>query len=294
MVAHASPARRAAAMFRPCLRQYCRLWFYFLATGHDQNGNAPERGKSRRDFGAPVCLCCGFHLVVGPLFGPHRETETSRVCPDVLRRDLFRLERGAWAARRGCTRLALPNRSMRLWLASGILDAADGIVHRTLAGRIRRADQFGREPRRVHRTSSHRIFVDYGLSTSSGFSSFAVLLRSRRLNGLRPPKAAAKVVIPQCRILKGNRQSSPAHVNQVNLASHWDLKASAITIASATLALAFVSIAALGQQPDSTASNRGQKLFVAKCSFCHGEDARGRSGPDLIRSPTVLDDKKGI
>jgi len=78
------------------------------------------------------------------------------------------------------------------------------------------------------------------------------------------------------------------------LASHWDLKASAITIASATLALAFVSIAALGQQPDSTASNRGQKLFVAKCSFCHGEDARGRSGPDLIRSPTVLDDKKGI
>ncbi|MGH9613522.1 MAG: c-type cytochrome [Bryobacteraceae bacterium] len=64
-------------------------------------------------------------------------------------------------------------------------------------------------------------------------------------------------------------------------------------IASAASALLFVSIAAMGQQQDSEAVNRGQKLFAAKCSFCHGEDARGRSGPDLIRSPTVLDDEKG-
>jgi cytochrome c oxidase cbb3-type subunit 3 len=38
---------------------------------------------------------------------------------------------------------------------------------------------------------------------------------------------------------------------------------------------------------------RGQKLFVATCGFCHGEDARGRSGPDLVRSTIVLRDVKG-
>ncbi len=48
-----------------------------------------------------------------------------------------------------------------------------------------------------------------------------------------------------------------------------------------------------GGVQDPAAVQRGRKLFVATCGFCHGEDARGRSGPDLVRSTLVLHDSKG-
>lgn len=48
-----------------------------------------------------------------------------------------------------------------------------------------------------------------------------------------------------------------------------------------------------GGQQDPAAVARGKKLFAPMCSFCHGEDARGRSGPDLVRSSVILDDVKG-
>ena len=39
---------------------------------------------------------------------------------------------------------------------------------------------------------------------------------------------------------------------------------------------------------------RGQRLHVAECGFCHGPTARGGStGPDLTRSVLVLDDDNG-
>lgn len=42
------------------------------------------------------------------------------------------------------------------------------------------------------------------------------------------------------------------------------------------------------------AIERGQKQFVATCAFCHGSNAKGgESGPDLLRSPLVLDDDHG-
>lgn len=44
---------------------------------------------------------------------------------------------------------------------------------------------------------------------------------------------------------------------------------------------------------DPAAVERGSKLFAATCGFCHGADARGRSGPDLVRSSVVLHDIKG-
>ncbi len=44
---------------------------------------------------------------------------------------------------------------------------------------------------------------------------------------------------------------------------------------------------------DPAAVERGQKSFEAACAFCHGADARGRSGPDLVRSSIVLRDVKG-
>ncbi len=47
--------------------------------------------------------------------------------------------------------------------------------------------------------------------------------------------------------------------------------------------------------PDPAAVERGQRLFVANCGFCHGSNANGggEGGPDLIRSALALDDEKG-
>jgi cytochrome c oxidase cbb3-type subunit 3 len=56
-----------------------------------------------------------------------------------------------------------------------------------------------------------------------------------------------------------------------------------------------------GQDPDSirdqqalAANNTaGRKEFQQLCSFCHGADGRGASGPDLIRSSIVNHDQNG-
>lgn len=50
----------------------------------------------------------------------------------------------------------------------------------------------------------------------------------------------------------------------------------------------------LGAPPfDPAAAERGRQIFVPTCGFCHGNDARGKSGPDLVRSTLVLHDSKG-
>jgi cytochrome c oxidase cbb3-type subunit 3 len=46
------------------------------------------------------------------------------------------------------------------------------------------------------------------------------------------------------------------------------------------------------ETPDP-ASERGRKNFVQSCGFCHGPDATGARGPDLVRSPLVAHDVKG-
>jgi len=44
--------------------------------------------------------------------------------------------------------------------------------------------------------------------------------------------------------------------------------------------------------PPADQVDRGQKLFVATCGFCHGATAKGgEGGPDLVRSVIVLDDE---
>jgi mono/diheme cytochrome c family protein len=48
-----------------------------------------------------------------------------------------------------------------------------------------------------------------------------------------------------------------------------------------------------GGVQDPSAVERGGKLFASSCGFCHGADARGRSGPDLVRSNVVLHDIRG-
>ncbi len=45
---------------------------------------------------------------------------------------------------------------------------------------------------------------------------------------------------------------------------------------------------------DPAAVDRGHKTFESNCAFCHGGSAKGgESGPDLLRSVTVLDDEGG-
>lgn len=46
-------------------------------------------------------------------------------------------------------------------------------------------------------------------------------------------------------------------------------------------------------QIDQAAVDRGKQLFEPACGFCHGLDARGKSGPDLLRSTLVLHDENG-
>ena len=44
---------------------------------------------------------------------------------------------------------------------------------------------------------------------------------------------------------------------------------------------------------DKAAAQRGRKQFEQSCGFCHGADATGARGPDLVRSPLVAHDVKG-
>jgi cytochrome c oxidase cbb3-type subunit 3 len=53
---------------------------------------------------------------------------------------------------------------------------------------------------------------------------------------------------------------------------------------------------AIAQTPstDRTAADRGQGVFSASCSFCHGSQATGtEQAPNLLRSPLVLQDHNG-
>jgi cytochrome c oxidase cbb3-type subunit 3 len=45
---------------------------------------------------------------------------------------------------------------------------------------------------------------------------------------------------------------------------------------------------------DPAATARGKQIFSVNCAFCHGSDARGgEGGPNLLRSPFVLNDQQG-
>jgi len=49
----------------------------------------------------------------------------------------------------------------------------------------------------------------------------------------------------------------------------------------------------LGRIPDARMAAEGAKIYGPTCGFCHGVDARGGSGPDLLRAAVVLDDNQG-
>jgi len=49
-----------------------------------------------------------------------------------------------------------------------------------------------------------------------------------------------------------------------------------------------------GAPVDQAAVDRGAQLLVRHCGFCHGSNARGAAGgPDLLRSPIVMEDENG-
>ncbi len=49
----------------------------------------------------------------------------------------------------------------------------------------------------------------------------------------------------------------------------------------------------LGAAPDEAAAKKGEPLYKQNCATCHGENARGSQGPNLVRSVVVLHDEKG-
>ena len=74
-------------------------------------------------------------------------------------------------------------------------------------------------------------------------------------------------------------------------------KSISFPIMSSALLLGAVAVCAATthSQEDSHAEQiqRGRKQFVQSCGFCHGADATGGRGPDLVRSPLVAHDQKG-
>ncbi len=48
----------------------------------------------------------------------------------------------------------------------------------------------------------------------------------------------------------------------------------------------------LGPAPDPAAAKKGEPLFKQNCGGCHGDNARGAQGPNLVRSLVVLHDEK--
>src|SRR5215475_12508478 len=49
----------------------------------------------------------------------------------------------------------------------------------------------------------------------------------------------------------------------------------------------------LGAAPDEAAAKKGEPLYKQNCATCHGQNARGAQGPNLVRSVVVLHDEKG-
>jgi len=80
------------------------------------------------------------------------------------------------------------------------------------------------------------------------------------------------------------------------IAFHFEHRFKLFPFAVAALLLTTVpSSRAQTPQPDSQGASveRGKKTFAQSCAFCHGADATGARGPDLVRSPLVAHDVKG-
>src|ERR1700722_13706722 len=70
---------------------------------------------------------------------------------------------------------------------------------------------------------------------------------------------------------------------------------SALALIGICMVMAAHAADELPQAPhDPAKAARGKQVFSVNCSFCHGSDARGgEGGPNLLRSPIVLNDREG-
>jgi cytochrome c oxidase cbb3-type subunit 3 len=78
--------------------------------------------------------------------------------------------------------------------------------------------------------------------------------------------------------------------------SVWKRAAKFVMLSGTLVLLIGVERSAAKPQADAdnkTAAERGRKQFEQSCGFCHGADATGARGPDLLRSPLVAHDLKG-
>ena len=78
----------------------------------------------------------------------------------------------------------------------------------------------------------------------------------------------------------------------------WNRRATQFVLVGAALLLMSLQSSAAKQKADgdgagAAAAERGRKQFEQSCGFCHGADATGARGPDLVRSPLVAHDVKG-
>src|SRR6267378_3624993 len=70
-------------------------------------------------------------------------------------------------------------------------------------------------------------------------------------------------------------------------------KRTALSVAALFLLIPWNPTASPQSTPPDPAIERGHKQFGQSCGFCHGPDATGARGPDLVRSPLVAHDVKG-
>jgi cytochrome c oxidase cbb3-type subunit 3 len=77
----------------------------------------------------------------------------------------------------------------------------------------------------------------------------------------------------------------------------WNQLGTKLVIGGAALVLLMsLQSSAAKQQADAdgaAVAEGGRKQFEQSCGFCHGADATGARGPDLLRSPLVAHDVKG-
>jgi cytochrome c oxidase cbb3-type subunit III len=71
------------------------------------------------------------------------------------------------------------------------------------------------------------------------------------------------------------------------------MRAAIVILLSAAIVCAQDTDDVRAQQSTSANVEAGRLQFRQTCAFCHGPDARGASGPDLIRSPLVNRDVNG-
>lgn len=73
---------------------------------------------------------------------------------------------------------------------------------------------------------------------------------------------------------------------------HWTLAGFSIFVC-ALAGVALPGVPSQAQSGNLTPVARGQTEFASSCGFCHGTDATGGRGPDLVRSKLVADDSGG-